>query len=110
MGAPPSPEGDAIAVRRYGAVEKLALLHAYVLLADIRRSDLSTRLRSHTSATPLRLELDAKFDGLGLGLVDGMVAAVAERRQVYRVLTSDRRDFGAIRIGPRFARALELLP
>jgi len=56
------------------------------------------------------LELDAKFDGLDLGLVDGMVAAVAERRQVYRVLTSDRRDFGAIRVGPRFARALELLP
>ncbi len=56
------------------------------------------------------LELDAKFDALDLGLVDGMVAAVAERRQVYRVLTSDRRDFGAIRVGPRFARALELLP
>ena len=56
------------------------------------------------------LELDAKFEGLGLGLVDGTVAAVAERRRVYRVLTSDRRDFGAIRIGPRLARALELLP
>ena len=56
------------------------------------------------------LELDAKFEALGLGLVDGTVAAVAERRQVYRVLTSDRRDFGAIRVGPRFARALELLP
>ena len=56
------------------------------------------------------LELDAKFDGLDLGLVDGMVAAVAERRRVYRVLTSDRRDFGAIRVGPRLTRALELLP
>ena len=56
------------------------------------------------------LELDAKFRDLKLGLVDGTVAAVAERRQVYRVLTSDRRDFGALRVGPRFARALELLP
>ena len=56
------------------------------------------------------LELDAKFEGLDLGLVDGMVAAVAERRQVYRVLTSDRRDFGAIRVGRRLTRALELLP
>jgi len=56
------------------------------------------------------LELDAKFEGLALGLVDGTVAAVAERRQVYRVLTTDRRDFGAIRVGPRLARALELLP
>lgn len=56
------------------------------------------------------LELDARFDGLGLGLVDGTVAAVAERRRVYRILTSDRRDFGALRIGPRLAHALELLP
>ena len=56
------------------------------------------------------LELDAEFEGLALGLVDGTVAAVAERRQVYRVLTTDRRDFGAIRVGPRLARALELLP
>ncbi len=56
------------------------------------------------------LELDAKFEGLALGLVDGTVAAVAERRRVYRVLTTDRRDFGAIRVGPRLARALELLP
>ena len=56
------------------------------------------------------LELDAKFEDLGLGLVDGMVAAVAERRRVYRILTSDRRDLGVIRVGPRFSRALELLP
>ena len=56
------------------------------------------------------LELDAKFEGLGLGLVDGTVAAVAERRRVYRILTTDRRDFGTIRVGPRLARALELLP
>lgn len=56
------------------------------------------------------LELDAKFEGLDLGLVDGTVAAVAERRGVYRVLTSDRRDFSALRVGPRLTRALELLP
>jgi predicted nucleic acid-binding protein len=56
------------------------------------------------------LELDAKFETLGLGLVDGTVAAVAERRQVYRILTSDRRDFGAIRLGPRLQHVLELLP
>jgi predicted nucleic acid-binding protein len=45
-----------------------------------------------------------------LELVDGTVAAIAERRRVYRVLTTDRRDFSAIRIGPRLNRALELLP
>lgn len=56
------------------------------------------------------LELDAKFKDLKLGLVDGTVAAIAERREVYRVLTTDRRHFSAIRIGPRLSRALELLP
>ena len=56
------------------------------------------------------LEFDAKFQDLDLGLVDGTVAAVAERRRVYRVLTSDRRDFSAIRVGPRLTRALDLLP
>ena len=56
------------------------------------------------------LELDAKFGELDLGFVDGTVAAIAERRQVYRVLTTDRRDFSAIRVGPRLTRSLELLP
>ena len=56
------------------------------------------------------LELDARFRELSLGLVDGTVVAVAERRQVYRVLTTDRRDFSAIRVGPRLTRALDLLP
>ena len=56
------------------------------------------------------LELDARFANLNLGLVDGTVVAVAERRRIYRVLTTDRRDFAAIRVGPRLTRALELLP
>lgn len=56
------------------------------------------------------LEIDAKFKDLELGLVDGTVAAVAERRKLYRVLTTDRRDFSAIRVGPRFTQSLELVP
>lgn len=40
----------------------------------------------------------------------GTVAAVAERRHVYRVLTTDRRDFASLRVGPRLTRALDLLP
>jgi predicted nucleic acid-binding protein len=56
------------------------------------------------------LEIDAKFKDLELGLVDGTVAAVAERRKLYRVLTTDRRDFSAVRVGPRFTQALELVP
>ena len=56
------------------------------------------------------LEFDAKFKELDLGLVDGTVAALTERRKVYRVLTTDRRDFATIRVGLRFLRPLELLP
>jgi len=56
------------------------------------------------------LELDARFKDLNLGLVDGTVAAVAERRKVFRVLTTDRRHFSAIRVGPRLSQALELVP
>ena len=56
------------------------------------------------------LEIDAKFKELGLGLVDGTVAAVAERRKVYRVLTTDHRDFSTVRVGPRFTQSLELVP
>jgi predicted nucleic acid-binding protein len=56
------------------------------------------------------LQLDAKFHELQLGLVDGTVAAVAERRRVLRVLTTDRRDFAALRVGSRYTQALTLLP
>jgi predicted nucleic acid-binding protein len=56
------------------------------------------------------LRIDAKFPNLGLGLTDGIVAAVAERRRVHRILTTDRRDFGVVRIGPRYDQALSLVP
>ena len=56
------------------------------------------------------LEIDARFASLRLGLVDGMVAAIAERRGVYRILTTDRRDFGAISVGARFDRTFEIVP
>jgi predicted nucleic acid-binding protein len=56
------------------------------------------------------LELDAKFKDLQLGLVDGAVAALAELRKIYRILTTDRRDFSVVRVGPHLSQALELLP
>jgi predicted nucleic acid-binding protein len=81
------------------------------LVADIfdpgRRYEYEPPLPSDIARS---LELDARFAGLGLGLVDGTVAAVAERRRVYRVLTADRSDLGAIRIGLRLTQALELVP
>ncbi len=56
------------------------------------------------------LVLDEKFTALELGLVDGVVAAVAERMRVFRILTTDRRDFGALRVGPRFTKSLVVVP
>ena len=56
------------------------------------------------------LVLDEKFATIELGLVDGVVAAVAERMRVFRILTTDRRDFGALRVGPRFRKSLVVVP
>lgn len=56
------------------------------------------------------LVFDKKFADLELGLVDGTVAAVCERRRVLRVLTIDHADFGPLRVGERFNRRLELVP
>lgn len=56
------------------------------------------------------LQIDAKFPELRLGMVDGLVAAVAERRRIPRVLTTDHRDVGNLRIGARWERRLELVP
>lgn len=56
------------------------------------------------------LEIDAKFADLELGLVDGMVSAIAERRQVHRVLTIDHAHFSAIRVGPSYRQALTIVP
>ena len=56
------------------------------------------------------MEFDHRFAALELGLVDGMVAAVAERRGVYRILTTDRRDFGAVSVGSRYEKPLAIVP
>jgi hypothetical protein len=53
------------------------------------------------------VEIDQRFKGLELGLVDASVAALAERLGVYRVLTIDS-DFAALRVGPRYQRSIEL--
>lgn len=53
-------------------------------------------------------EIDRKFASLELGLVDATVAAVAERLDVRRVLTTDS-DLVAVRIGRRWDQALELV-
>lgn len=42
--------------------------------------------------------------------VDGVVAALAERLRIYRVLTIDQEDFGPLRVGERFTQKLEIVP
>ena len=43
-------------------------------------------------------QLDTKYGRLGLGLVDGIVIAIAERRKVSAIATLDLRHFGAVTI------------
>jgi predicted nucleic acid-binding protein len=57
------------------------------------------------------MEIDQKFHELAIGLVDGVVAAVAERLlRVYRILTIDNDDFGPLRVGQRFTQRREIVP
>jgi len=81
------------------------------LLAEILDPRTRYELELPTPADLARaMELDNRFADLDLGLVDGTVAAVAERRRVPRILTTDRRDFSALRIGRRYERKLQLVP
>ncbi|MGH7435308.1 MAG: type II toxin-antitoxin system VapC family toxin [Polyangiaceae bacterium] len=56
------------------------------------------------------LHIDARFASLELGLVDATVCSVAERRGISRILTTDIRDFTAVRVGPRYQDAFTLVP
>ena len=42
------------------------------------------------------LELDRAYRGLSLGLVDGVVMAIAERLEARAIATLDLRDFGSV--------------
>jgi len=54
------------------------------------------------------LELLRRYESARLGLVDATVMAVAERLNVQRVMTTDRRHFSIMR--PRHCKQFELLP
>jgi len=55
----------------------------------------------------LAMEIDRRYEDLGLGLVDASVVALAEAVGVRRVATRDVRHFGAVRL--RDGGALELV-
>lgn len=48
------------------------------------------------------------YEDLDVGFVDASVVAMAERLRLRRILTTDRRHFGAIR--PKHCRAFDLVP
>ncbi len=81
------------------------------LVADIVDPQTTYELYATAPVDLVRaLHLDARYAELQLGLVDGVVCAVAERSGISRVLTVDVRDLGTVRIGPRYERALTLVP
>jgi predicted nucleic acid-binding protein len=81
------------------------------LVADILDPETTYELCATTPTDLVRaLHIDARFASLELGLVDATVCAVAERREISRVLTTDVRDFTAVRIGARHEKALTLVP
>jgi predicted nucleic acid-binding protein len=53
------------------------------------------------------MEIDRQYAGLGLGLVDSSVVALAEELGVYRLATRDLRHFSVVRFGG--GRAFELV-
>lgn len=81
------------------------------LIAEILDPKTTYELEPVVSADLARaLEIDEKFASLSLGLVDATVATVAERRRQYRILTIDRAHFSAVRVGPYYKQALDLVP
>jgi len=52
------------------------------------------------------LELNLQYEDLGLGFVDAAILALAESLNLSRIATTDRKHFGAVKIGV----ALELVP
>ena len=102
------PEVVLVEVDYFLRAERAAMRR---LVADILDPETTYELHVTEPADLVRaLHLDAHFASLELGLVDGVVCAVAERRGISRVLTTDLRDFTAVRVGARWEQALTLLP
>lgn len=92
---------------------------AYLLARDISNEAAADFIAS-LAATELTLEIPRQEDYLrsaeilrryadaNLDFVDALIAAIAERLNIRRLLTLDRRDFQLIR--PRHCASFELLP
>jgi predicted nucleic acid-binding protein len=54
------------------------------------------------------LELLRRYESARFGFVDASVMALAERLNIQRIMTTDRRDFSIVR--PRHCKVFDLLP
>lgn len=94
--------------------EACYLLNKYIG-QDAERQLISSLLRGEMQVENLTdndlrrtLNLLEQYADANIGLVDATVVAIAERRKIRRILTTDRRHFSLIR--PRHCPHFELLP
>ena len=83
------PELDYMVLQRGG------LRSAHALRADLAEGRYAIEWGS-AADLQRALQLDRIYHDLALGLVDGIVMAVAERLEARAILTLDLRDFGAV--------------
>ena len=88
------PELDYMVARRLGQATVAAFR------ADLAEGRLPIEWGG-AAALHRALELDRAYRDLSLGLVDGIVMAVAERLEARAILTLDLRDFGAVTLKGR---------
>src|SRR3954467_5713792 len=111
------PYAEALAAARPAIIPGLVLAEAAYWL-QARRKVMHDLLRDIASGAyeyepptveDLRRarEIDARFSGGRLGLVDASIAALGERLGVHRVLTTDS-DFVPLRVGKRWNVSFEL--
>lgn len=81
----------------YLAREHLGVRVARAFLADLAAGAFTVEWGRDADVDRAR-ELDARHAALGLGLVDGVVMAVAERRKAEAIATLDLRHFGSVRL------------
>ncbi|MDQ3322460.1 MAG: PIN domain-containing protein [Acidobacteriota bacterium] len=92
---------------------------AYLLQRDLKIETVATFLENLSDAdlileTPLAedyrrsAEVLRKYDDANIDFVDAVIVAIAERLNITKILTVDRRHFGAFK--PRHCRAFEILP
>ena len=88
------PEVDHLLLRHVGAKAERAFLH------DLSTGAFSVEWGDDADLVRARA-LCERYAALALGLVDGVVMAMAERLKASAIVTLDLRDFGAVELAGR---------